>query len=87
MPFVRHRENSRRDWGAAVPGDKNPDTDAIKLGCLLRIADAAELMAKNYGELIAERDRYERDRYAGQLADHDAEAGRAAHHGEVTPAN
>ena len=35
-----------------------PDNDQIQLGCLQRIADATELMAKNYQDLVDERDKY-----------------------------
>lgn len=59
MPWVDDRKNSRIQWGRHCNGDKNPDHDAIKLGAVLRIADACELMAKNHAALIAERDRYE----------------------------
>jgi hypothetical protein len=34
--------------------------DAVKAGSLQRIANATELMAKNYSNLIDERDRYKR---------------------------
>lgn len=37
------------------PGDEN-----IKLGCLMRIADASEKMASNYTQLQNEIDRYKR---------------------------
>ena len=60
MALVNHRDNSRRSWGRDVSGDTNPDYSDIRLGCLLRIADATELMAKHHTELIAERDRFER---------------------------
>jgi hypothetical protein len=60
MPFVNHRNNSRTNWGRDVDSDTNPSFSDIQLGCLLRIADATELMAKRHTELIAERDRYER---------------------------
>jgi hypothetical protein len=63
MPFIDHRKNSRTNWGRDVEGrDSNPDRDDIRLGCLLRIADATELMAKRHTELIRERDEFERSK-------------------------
>jgi hypothetical protein len=46
------KESSKRDWIS------NDQTDHLRLGCLQRIADATELMAKSYRELQSERDRY-----------------------------
>lgn len=60
MPFVDHRKNSRTDWGREVPGAINPNLEDIRLGALLRIADATEAMAKRHTELMAARDYYER---------------------------
>jgi hypothetical protein len=47
---------SRRSWGAADPAT----IEQLKLGCLQRIADATEVMAKRYSLLIEERDYWER---------------------------
>lgn len=60
MAWSDHRENSRIAWGREVSGESNPDPGAIKLGALLRIADATELMAKRHTELMTQRDYYER---------------------------
>lgn len=49
------RDKSRRNWTS----DDNA-TDYIKLGCLLRIADATEAMARRHTELIDERDKAKR---------------------------
>lgn len=50
-----YREESRRDWHREeVP----PTNDDLKLGCLQRIADATEMMARRYHDLIDERDKY-----------------------------
>lgn len=38
----------------------NPDTEHLILGCLQRIADTLESVTKNYRDIIAERDFYER---------------------------
>lgn len=56
MRFIRHRDNSRVGWGREVEGTNNPDRQDIQLGCLLRIADATEAMAKRHTELIRDRD-------------------------------
>ena len=60
MAFKRYREESRSNWGRYVAEGENLDRDAIKLGAILRIADATEVMARSYDQLIAERDRYKR---------------------------
>lgn len=46
------RENSRREW------DCNQTLEQINCGSLQRIAEATELMAKNWALLVADRDRY-----------------------------
>lgn len=48
------REHSKKDW----TGD--PTLQGINAGSLQRIADATEVMAQRYNELIADRDRYKR---------------------------
>lgn len=60
MPFIDLRKNSRVNWGATVDGNDNPKAEDIRLGCLLRIADATEAMAQNHVRLQAERDRLAR---------------------------
>lgn len=60
MPFIDHRKNTKTFWGREVDGESNPNLEDIKLGCLLRIADATELMAKRHTELMSQRDYYER---------------------------
>lgn len=52
-----YREESRQDW---TRREGLTDREDIKTGALQRIADAAELMAKEHARLVAERDRYER---------------------------
>lgn len=56
------KEATKVDWGLTknegesdYPGDTN-----IKLGCLMRIADATELMAKNYLALQNDMAMYKR---------------------------
>lgn len=58
---------SRREWSHT--GEK-PDMDDIKLGALLRIADASEAMAREHNHLIAS-EKFERNRanvLAGDVA-------------------
>lgn len=50
-----HTDMSRGEWHSAVPGAVRED---IQTGCLQRIATATEKMARSYGNLIEERDRY-----------------------------
>lgn len=52
------KDHSRTDWRNA--GECTPSDDRIKIGCLQRIADATEAMAKSYNLLREERDRYQR---------------------------
>ena len=52
--FNSYAGESRKNWGCT---DRQTTNDELKLGCLLRIADAAELAAKNHAALVAEHDR------------------------------
>jgi len=52
------KEESRKNWCADQ--DDALSEGQIKLGCILRIADATELMSKNHQELIRERDNYKK---------------------------
>lgn len=52
------RQSSRLDWVHQQSGP--PSAEQIACGALQRIADATELMAKNYTQLQRERDNYER---------------------------
>ena len=52
-----YRDASRRNW--ITHGETAADRE-IEIGCLQRIADATELMAKNYVALQNDRDMYER---------------------------
>lgn len=54
-----HKEESKRNWGTV--NDDHPTTDQLKLGCLQRIADAAEKMADGFNALLKERDHYKAD--------------------------
>lgn len=55
-----YKEESRKNWYLA--GDAKPSTEHLQLGCLQRIADATELMAKRYQDLLDERDSAQRSR-------------------------
>ena len=57
MGFKGYKEHSRDNWGVE---DRQPLNDEIKLGAILRIADACELMARDRQRLIDERDMYKR---------------------------
>lgn len=52
--MANKREISRMEFTGSL------NTDDIRTGCLQRIADASELMAKNYLELQSNRDMYKR---------------------------
>ena len=39
---------------------EKPTWELVKIGCLQRIADACELMAKNHAQLVADHDLYKR---------------------------
>lgn len=51
------REASRAKW---VSNAESLSLEQINTGSMLRIADATELMARNYQRLISERDMYKR---------------------------
>ena len=53
------RDGSHKNYGT----QNQLTIEQIQTGCLQRIADATEAMAKNYNELIAERDRYKKQFY------------------------
>lgn len=60
MAFKSYKKESRSDWGAELPEDQKLSMDQIQLGCILRIADATEAMAKNHTQLQADLDWYKR---------------------------
>lgn len=57
MAFNSYKDETRKNWGCA---DRQPDTDELKLGALMRIADATEVMAHEYKRLIEQRNLYEK---------------------------
>lgn len=60
MPFKNFRNESRQGYGRELCPTQELTRDDLKLGAVLRIADACELMAKNHQELIADRDFYKK---------------------------
>lgn len=58
MAFKSYREESRTDWGYTQVGGLN--NEQIKLGAILRIADAAEKMAQNYARMENDLAMYKR---------------------------
>jgi len=55
MPFKYYRKESKKEWGSIIDGDIS--FDQIKLGAILRIADATEVMARQFNDLINENKR------------------------------
>ena len=60
MPFKTYQEESKDRYGREFCGGKSQYADAneLKIGALLRIADAAEKMAASYDVLRSDRDFY-----------------------------
>jgi hypothetical protein len=56
------REATKTKWVHTPnnPNEEYPGDENIKLGCLMRIADASEKMASNYTQLQNDRDCYKR---------------------------
>jgi hypothetical protein len=55
-----YKEHSKKNWAPATNDSGFPGREAMQLGCLQRIADATELMAKNFLQLQAEAEQYKR---------------------------
>lgn len=56
MAFRNYREASRENWGS----EGRLTNEELKIGALLRIADATEVMAHRHNELLADMERYKR---------------------------
>ena len=54
------KEETRRTYFKILADDISFQNDDLKVGCLMRIADATEAMASRHTELIAQRDKFER---------------------------
>jgi len=59
--FKPYRQESKTNWGVYLDEKTPICREQIQLGAILRIADATEKMAENYGVLIRERDRLKKD--------------------------
>lgn len=57
MAFRSYKDEARKNWGC---DDRTPNNDELKLGALLRIADATEVMGREYLKLISDRNLYKR---------------------------
>lgn len=61
MKSVNLKESTKINWTVQLNGDSNyPGDENIKLGCLMRIADATEKMAQNYTKLQDELSLYKK---------------------------
>ncbi len=54
--YRNYREETRGIWGCELGNNESLNREQLKLGCLLRIADALERMAEPYVRLLNERD-------------------------------
>lgn len=58
MPWKPYKKESRADWGRDVPSDENMNRDDLQFGCLLRIADSLETLARDRNRLEADLSYY-----------------------------
>lgn len=65
MTHRSYREESRKDWGTS--SDSALSIEQINSGAILRIADAVEKMARNYSDLIDDRN-WQKERADRSLA-------------------
>ncbi len=74
MPFKSYRDESRVNYGKTISDGDTLLRQDLEFGCMLRIADATEAMAKNHIALMEDRDRYKLwyDEKRKQLARRDA---------------
>lgn len=52
--FNNFREESKLNWGVELENNQMLNREQIKLGAILRIADATEVMAKEHNQLLAD---------------------------------
>lgn len=58
MHFLNFRDESRKEYGTKQPSaDSCLNNEQLKIGAILRIADAVEDVAKDYRQLQKEHDR------------------------------
>ncbi len=60
MIFKPYKEQSRFNWGANLEEKQELNLDQINCGALLRIADAVEIISKNYSDLLADNEFYKK---------------------------
>lgn len=60
MAFKSYRDESKVNWDATVEEGTNLNREQLQLGCLLRIADSTEAMAKNHTRLIDDNEWYKK---------------------------
>lgn len=77
-----YRMESRREW--ISPGAAVPTIEQLSFGALQRIADATELMAKRYSDLIAEAERHKSSRDYWQRESERRERSIIALRGQIT---
>lgn len=58
--FQSFQKLSKINWGVTLEEGTFPGYDRLTLGAQLRIADATEVMAKNWNTLTDERNLYQR---------------------------
>lgn len=60
MPKKDHfwKEKSKSNWYSTLEDGQQLNNEKLQLGCLMRIADATELMAKNHNDLYLEAQKY-----------------------------
>ena len=64
MPFKSYKEESKSNWG--INSQEDLTIQQVQMGAILRIADAAEIMATNYIRLQNDNEYYKR-RHKEQL--------------------
>lgn len=85
MGNVNLKEASKTNWATSpLNGDGYPGDENIKIGCLQRIADATELMAKDRQRLIDDLEWTKRSRDSWQKTAERLERSNAALRGVIT---
>ena len=82
--YTDYKDQSRRSWHPSGNEGANCTDKQITVGCLQRIADAAELAARRHQELIDDRDHCKRSQKEFLLLVEKARRCNAALRGVVT---
>lgn len=61
MTFKHYRAESRRDYGVEVAESVGMTGEGLRLGAILRIADALEKIAQPYARMLGENERMRRE--------------------------